>query len=302
MEIYKNAPQTITLSVPAGINADGGEISIIAYENGVEEYEFENVTRTSEGYEVSLPWVLTRHDRDFDVRFVFTYTEGGRTYEVDETIFVQVVTPILPLEEVARIGKYDLATVEGNLDTVDLEHRVRYAIQTYTGQNFGKYRDTLEVTGNGTGRLPLPAPLLDLDASSVGVSTIQIMNGGWYVGTRNSRDYAIGPWSLSDTDTAYYSGAPIVLHDHKHLFRTDTAYRITGTWGYNDVPADVKQAARMLAADYSCDESLWRERYIDSVRSGNWRFEVNERTFAGTGNVVADQILLRYRNLTLAMI
>ncbi len=103
----------------------------------------------------------------------------------------------------------------------------------------------------------------------------------------------------------YYSGAGPIMPPGSYrnvFFRDDVQYNITGLWGYHDVPEDVRQAARLLVADYSCDESLWRDRYINAIKAGDWRIDFNGEAFQGTGNVVADQILAAYRRTSLVIV
>ena len=308
MEIYRNVRQPAVLEIPPEINA-AGKVDIFAVENGRRIYEFTTVARTNRGYEVTLPWTLVRQDRDFHIEWGFDYVEGGVTQRINEKTFVEVVTPLLPLVEVARIAGYDTTTTQGNLDTLDLERRIRYGVQTYTGQNFGKFAGLMQVSGNGSNKLNLPAPLLNFTGVAFdGVLRINhgmtLINNGWALSSGNiyidNIKQAPPEWMLDQFSANGKIYAPM-LYGHSR-FVDGTEYRIEGVWGYDDVPGDVRQAARLLAQDYSCDESLWRERYIDSVRAGDWRFEFNAQAFTGTGNVQVDQILAGYRRATMVVV
>lgn len=309
MEFYRGSDVRVSVSVPAAVKASVSAIDVFAVENGRAIYEFRTVTGTDGGYEVVLPWSLSRQDRDFNVEWRISYTEAGATLLAVENTYVQLVTPVLPLEEVARIAGYDQATTEGRQDTLDLERRVRYGVQTYTGQNFGKFFGVMQVSGNGSNKLMLPAPLLKFDGITFdGVLRtnhgMTVVNNGWALSAGNiyidNIKQAPPEWMLDIFSSNGKIYAPM-LYGHAR-FNDGVEYRIEGVWGYNDVPADVKQAARLLVQDYSCDESLWRERYIDSVRAGDWRFEFNAQAFTGTGNVQADQILAGYRRATMVVI
>lgn len=309
MEIYRNAPAaTVTLELPTNINATG-TVDIFAIENGKVVYEFPTVTRTAAGYTVELPWTLTRQDRDFIIDWNFEYVENTIPYVFKDQTYVQVVTPILSLEETAAIAKYDLSDPQGALDTADLERRVRYAIQTYTGQNFGKFSGTITVQGNGASKLSLPAPILEFggvlyDGILRPNYGVKIINNGWAISSGqvwiDNIKQAPPEWMLDRFDYQGKIAAPM-LYGHNRFY-DGVEYTISGVFGYADVPGDVRQAARLLTQDYSCDESLWRERYIDSVRAGDWRFEFNSQAFVGTGNAQADQILSGYRNATMAVV
>lgn len=286
---------------------DANPFDIFAVAEGVAVHEFSTVTPTSTGFSVTIPWTLMRQDRDFNVEWSFSYMEDGTLHRVKEVTFVQVVTPLLSESEVAAIANLDLATQRD--DVLNLERQVRYAVQTYTGQNFGRFRGIMRVPGNGNKTLALPAPLLEFTGLSYdgvlrSIHGLTIVNSGWALsGGRvyiDSIKQAPPEWMLDNWD---YTG--VIRHPYSYgqnYFYDGVEYTVAGVWGYNDVPSDVKQAARMLVDDYSCDESLWRDRYIDSVRAGDWRFEFNAQAFTGTGNVQADQILAGYRRATMVVV
>jgi hypothetical protein len=167
----------------------------------------------------------------------------------------------------------------------------------------------MEVSGNGSDKLNLPAPLLEFkglayDGILRNNHGVKLINNGWALAGGkvwiDNIKQAPPEWILDRFDSNGKIFAP-VLYGHNR-FVDGVEYVVEGVWGYQDVPGDVKQAARLLVQDYSCDESLWRERYIDSVRAGDWRFEFNAQAFAGTGNVQADQILSGYRRATMVVI
>jgi len=309
VEFYRGSSETVKVTVPTSVKATVSSIDVFAVENGRAIYEFQTVSSTPDGYEVALPWSLARQDRDFNVEWRITYTEGGIPFSIVENTYVQIVTPILPLAEIAQIAGYDTSTPEGAQDTLDLERRVRYGVQTYTGQNFGKFAGVMQVSGNGASKLNLPAPLLEFKGIAFdGVLRtnhgMTLINNGWALSSGNiyidNIKQAPPEWMLDRFSSNGKIYAPM-LYGHSR-FVDGTEYTIEGVWGYNDVPGDVKQAARLLVQDYSCDESLWRERYIDSVRAGDWRFEFNAQAFTGTGNVQADQILAGYRRATMVVV
>lgn len=309
MEIYRGSETTIAIAIPASVRATLTGIDVFAIENNRIFHEFSTVLATQEGYSVTLPWSMYRQDRDFNIEWRITYSESTVIMNAVENSYVQIVTPILPLVEIGQIAGYDQATAVGRQDTFDLERRVRYGVQTYTGQNFGKFSGAMQVSGNGSNKLNLPAPLLELRA--VGFDGVlrtnhgmKLINNGWALSSGkvyiDNIKQAPPEWMLDHFSANGKIYAPM-LYGHSR-FIDGTEYTIEGIWGYNDIPGDVKQAARLIAQDYSCDESLWRERYIDSVRAGDWRFEFNAQAFTGTGNVQADQILAGYRRATMVVV
>lgn len=293
MEIFPGSTRTFSIDFPlTPTNIDAWIVV-----DGIRVHEFNTVMADGEGkWSVVVPYRFTSQDQDFLIRWEVSYLEGTLQTHVEEQS-VSVVSPILPIEEIARISESD--NLEDNLD---LERRVRYAIQSYTGQQFGKYRTTYEVRGSGGPNLVLPAPLLELTAATFPTSRVQLFNGGTLLTYPDQIWFGIKDAPPEEVlDQFYYTNGPIRVWNNQ-AFTDGRRFKIQGIWGYHAVPGDVKQAARLLAADFACDESLWRDRYMDSVRAGNWRYEVNELAFQGTGNVVVDQILGKYRKITLVAV
>jgi hypothetical protein len=310
MEIFRNEPDpSVSIDFPANIKPSVTAIDVFVMENEKEVYEINTVNVTPTGYSAVIPWYQVRHDRDLIVEFRITYTDAGVPTTIRDRVFAQVVTPLLPIEEVAQIAQFDINTEQGKADAIDLERQVRYVIQSFTGQNFGRFIGYMNVSGNGSSKLKLPAPLLEFgDVLYDGVMRpnhgVKIINDGWAIAGGavyiDSIKQAPPEWMLDRFDSTGKIYAPALYGTN--VFVDGVEYTVHGLWGYYEVPADVKQAARLLVSDYSCDESLWRDRYIDSVRAGDWRFEFNAQAFDGTGNVQADQILSGYRRATMVVV
>lgn len=302
MEIYRGTTAVeATLPVPTNIvTTNSTSVDVFLRAEGERVYEFAAVAPTAgfDGYTVSIPWEFLAEDRDFVIEWEVTYVEGGVTKKYEQAQFIQLITPILSLAEVQRIsGWTDQEEIK------DLERRVRYAIQSYTGQNFGRFRAQMNIPGSGDNYLALPAPLLKVYSANFPTTHVQITNGGLLIRVPEKIWFGIKDAPPEYVlDQFHYTNGPISVRGHNLFFNERVTHKINGLWGYYEVPADVQQAARMLVADYSCDESLWRDRYINSVRAGNWRFEVHDLAFNGTGNVAVDQILLGYRKISLAAV
>src|SRR6478609_4235924 len=77
-------------------------------------------------------------------------------------------------------------------------------------------------------------------------------------------------------------------------WKNDYPFDITGDWGYKTVPAPVKEAARLLINDYACQEAIYRDRYLESIKAADWRLQFSSRAWEATGNARADQLLSEY--------
>jgi hypothetical protein len=86
------------------------------------------------------------------------------------------------------------------------------------------------------------------------------------------------------------------------LWKDNVWYTITGDWGYEDVPTNVKEAMLILIEDAICPDSEYRDRYIDSVKTADYQYMYTSNAFRGTGSVIADQLLEPFRRPSLAVI
>jgi hypothetical protein len=86
-----------------------------------------------------------------------------------------------------------------------------------------------------------------------------------------------------------------VIHNPNHVslntFKDGNIYTVDGNWGWEEVPAAVKEAAKLLVNDYACADAQYRDRYLTSMTAADWRIQFNSGAFKGTGNVRADQLL-----------
>lgn len=308
MEIYRNASSTpITFELPAGVIGSVTAVDIVVAEGGKDIYVFDEVLAVGSGFQVTLPWHITRQDRDVYLYWTVTYDSGNGPITVTDRQYVQIVTPILPLEEIAAIMGVSLA--EKRQDVEDIERRVRYAIQSYTGQNFGMFYGVMPARGTGSNILRLPAPLLQFAGMSFdGIYRpnygVTVSGDGWSLlgGSIIIDNIKQAPpeWMLDRFDYVGKIYNPLIYN--QHVFSERVEYKVEGTWGYDDTPGPVMQAARLLVQDYACDESLWRDRYINSIQAADWRLQFDALAFSGTGNVSADQILSGYRRQTMVVV
>lgn len=240
------------------------------------------------GLSVLIPYAITRSDGAFEV--TWTYTVDSTSYTRKEEHFI--VTPLFTEAELTAWDS-DFSTLSAT-QVIDLEKKVRKVIETYTGQTFG-YREGLSIMrGSGT--------FMNSTERIISVTSITDYYGGWMI--------TESKWGMFSTNTnlpdsglnvkipiqeeALYYGTGVTPG-----FETNTFYEVEGEFGWLSVPENVKQAALLLAESFSCNESLWRERYLKAVRAADWRFDMHDSAFVGTGSVVADQLLQPYIRMDL---
>lgn len=293
MEVYRNEIANVDLLVP--VYAIPGSFDVKAYDGDTVLYSFTTVTAIANGYRVTLPFSLVTYDTTFTIVWKFNYLEGAVTklYESVETI--DVVTPILPTSVLEEI--LEDVTPE---DRIEAEIVVRKIIEAYTGQTFGRYKGVRDVAGNDNTRLAMPYPLLSFTSMTDGTfeydpTAFRITGEGWFLGQAPGAYWTI---KNSPPDEILDSFNNVIVAPgsiKKNDFSFCAIYTIDGIWGYESVPVAVQQAAKILISDYACQDASYRDKYLHSMKSADWRFEFNQGAFDGTGNVKADQLLEAYR-------
>lgn len=220
---------------------------------------------------VAIPYAITFRSGPFLLKW--TYTVGGDAYTEDEVH--HVVTPLFTKAELTAWDS-DFSTLS-DAKVKNLESLVRKIVQTYCNQKFESVSKTVVFKSIGNGNYSSPERIVSLP------SNFRVF----------SNDVVYFNRSASPED--YYNvKIPIEAEAYElgwHAPRVPNTVTVTGIFGWNSVPDEVKTAALYLAESFTCKESLWRERYIKSVRAADWRFDYSEQTFASTGSLIADQLL-----------
>ena len=299
--IYVNgAERTVSLDIPVTTSPTNDSTEVY---DGDELVFAPSTINFADGHlSFNLPFALVQYDRNLEIRWQFNYVEDSQTYEYKNSTYVEVVTPILQLNDISEI-LYEDSDEEPDADEVaDLEKAVRHVIQAHTGQSFGKFVGKVSVTGSGEPYLRLPRKLISftsLNGSTHWTSSLAIRGSGWYLRSK----YISGPppvradWDGWNEANAYYSGrVPIVAPYSRATtkFVENVEYEIDGVWGWNYVPAQVAEAAKLLVNDYACADNNYRDRFLTSMTAADWRIQFHDGAFSNTGNVRANQLLAEY--------
>lgn len=287
-EVLAGYPSTSKFFVPTGATG----LSSTVERDGV---VIGNPAPTVDGdvASVALPFAATAEDGE--VRVSIDFTVDSQSYT--QSKLITVATPYLDLFEVKEIIDSD-----SDEDAREIEAAVRHVINAHTGQHFGFSTKTLTVPGAGETALRLPERLLELTGLSTLTATLDInsaivVSDGWYLKKR----WADETGTL-ETDVEYFGedtrpGGVIYipqLRGDGSKWADDYPFEITGKWGYAAVPAPVREAAKLLANDYACMDSIYRDRYLKNIRAADWRMEFSSRSWEYTGNVRADLLLSDY--------
>lgn len=235
---------------------------------------------------VAIPYAITKTDGPFWVKWYFTL-ESEDHERVEEHA---VVTPVFTK---AELTNWDTDfTILSDEKIIYLERLVREIIQTYTNQKFG-YRDgTITLWGNGGPIIYSGERIISLQNSQY-----SYLPDGYGIHTGSSSF----PYNLNVKipiqEEILHNGLSAVIN-----FREGAPYTFTGTFGWVSIPEEVKTAALYIAEAFTCNESLWKERYIKSVRAADWRFDFSEEIFRSTGSLTADQLLDPYVRIGYAVV
>lgn len=295
-EIYRNSVnKAVTFSIPSS----AATVVSASAVRGKSEYPAPLALQGDQTV-AQIPWDITRYDGDFRLEWKFKmtgktygpvnpedsfYTDGSNTsglipYETASEAH-SIVTPMFTKSELT--GWDSDFTILTDAKVAYLESLVRHIIETYTGQSFGYSHETVVIAAGPNGVYYSPTKVLAINNANYSIG-----DGGYSI-------YSLDTY----TSQGYNVKIPIEAEAYEinkgwHAPRPSKTITVTGEFGWTAVPPEVKNAALYLAEAFTCDESLWRERLIKSVRAADWRFDYSESAFHSTGSLIADQLLDPY--------
>lgn len=217
------------------------------------------------------------------INVTWSFTVSSQNFVIEESY--DVVTPYVEwiefYSDFAGFGK----TFE---DYLEAEKVARYIINSYCGQSFGKREAVYEVDGSGGDALILPERLLELEDVS------------WYEEPNVIYVDQEIPWEQSGDGwilrKRFDYSDPSPIKSDSIRFKRNHIYFIDGLWGWNSVPAEISEAAKILVGSYVCPDITYRNRYLESIKSGDWRIQISKAAWQGTGDANVDDILKDFRS------
>lgn len=287
-EIYRDS-----VSATATLNIPGATLVDVHFERDGNTIAAGSVTTTAEGLSVGIPYEITHMDGEFSV--VWNYSMDAKDYVRRESL--SVVTPLFTKTELVDSDS-DFGTLT-DAQVVKLERLIREVIERYTGQTFGFREGTLDLYGNGTKVISTSGTRVTSITSLTPYGYVspvgyeyggRLINDGYSIIKTVPNDYSI----KADDTSVYESLIGYHLGYGNTVFPNGARFTLTGRFGYDSVPQPVKDAALQLAQTYSCDEHVWRDRYVKSMRAADWRVDFQQESYNGTGSLLADQLLAPY--------
>lgn len=249
-------------------------------------------------YTINLTNLHTSVDRTLKVRW--TYVLDGRT--VNEEEYVIVSTPYADISEIIAELGLGSEPVDYNYFPHEklrsAERMARLMINNYTGREFGQRLGTEIVYGNGSDTLIFTERMsaftkIEQDDQVMYDSTQNINLFGFDV-VLTETGQGVRIKNSSELDVTEYPASAYITPP-RLKFANGARFKIYGTMGYPYVPLSVKQACFILISDLLYNDALWRQKYIAEFDTGNMKVKLRDKAFAGTGNLLADDLLDPYK-------
>lgn len=265
-EIYRHST---TNAVTLGVT--GASVVKVTFSRNGEEIG------TSTVDPAAIPYAATQMSGPLTVKW--EYTVSGIPYVIIGDY--DIVTPIFNKDEIVAWDS-DFSILSDS-KVKNLEHMIRKIIEGYCGQQFEIFKGKITITRGVNGVWIPNQKVFSIDNANYTIedSGHSIIN----IDTYTSQGYNV---KIPIEAEAYTQG----VHSHTH-----SSIQVDGVYGWASIPPAVKTAALYIAESFTCKESLWRERYIKSIRAADWRFDFSEQTFSSTGSIISDQIIDPYRRI-----
>jgi hypothetical protein len=254
-------------------------------------------------YEIVLPISFCRRNRKFKI--VWSYTVSGSAGS--HTTYTDVVTPYANLAEVIEDLNIGTDVSDPNYKTYhELQMAEKYArklIESFTAQFFYLYDDTQILYGHGSDILPLPFRIYEIhevyENDVLLVDNINNISNWVYDPIISESNFGIrvNRQDLMDNVTYTANGLiPPSINDRgfSGAFKKDFRYSVAGRFGWSSVPDNVEEACIILIQQFFDKDTAWRNKYVKSISTFDWKFDYMEDAHRGTGNLYADQLLTPY--------
>lgn len=286
MEILRVPPYDVveaSLTIPAGYTSQ----SFVAYITDMADLSVSSQTftgSTDDEFTVSLS---AKYDADY---YVEIQTDTG-TLVIHDTY--EVRRPYVLATEHATTAS-EIAAYRKN------EELARAIIDSVVSEGFYYEKKTVEIPGSGTDYLPVwdkVVKVVDIYENNVLVTDrtfglskdrtaiVEIVEGP---NNRDEQAPLVLPSSSSDSGIIGYSYLG---------FPKNWDYRVVYDHGYPTVPSDIVKAAELLVDDIACGRMDYYKNYVTSYNTDQFKIQFEKGIFEGTGNLIVDKILAKYKKL-----
>jgi len=300
MELLRKAPFPLELVYPAGTFDNDTEYVVgLASTRNSFVVEYEVTSSATGGLTVTFDDNISRYDAEYSLTiWPGTALAKGEVVLLDN---LRIVRPYVNTAVVAPVGQDEEYT--------KFERIARIMIDNIVGGFY--YTSALyDIQGTGTDKLVVGHrvnKLLSLTENNVLVYEIE--------GTSNFAEYTLN----SDKNAVIVfqdgvednrlEGRPVTVNTagsdsynpgyRSPAFPNGYDYTVQVETGWPMVPQDIQEAASLIIEDMACGVPNYWSKYVREYETKDYRVDFHRPSFAGTGNVIVDQILHRYIGETL---
>lgn len=294
-EIYKNTSHRITLEIDGAVADDTPTATLV---RGSDATSLTVITPAEQVGDLQKWTALvglqhTSVEGPFSVEWDFSINGTA----VTKTDWFEVVKPYVTLGQAK--SELNLENVSDK-DIISAERKARRVIDRFCGQSFGLSRETRLIRGAGDANIKLPRRLHKIHSiNQYGMNTplegYSLRQDGKILRKEWAGEYASSITVTAPIFNPYYDvKSDTWIGARGATFGRNVEWVVDGDWGYDPVPSVVQDATLILMEQYLCNEAVYRERYIKSMASADFRYEMMPDAFEGTGNLIVDQILIDY--------
>jgi hypothetical protein len=206
---------------------------------------------------------------------------------------IDIVRPYCNLDSIAAA-----LSITGGSE-IEYERLARYIIDSQT-QPFTFMRKEKDIVGMGMDYLPIDEKIYKIYKV---YENQEIQYDSTLTSNENLVTYEITRDGTSITNVD--DEAPENKINNKVVWRErylDSAfgegseYRVDGDFGWRVIPQDIQEACEMLIQDIKSDNLKYINRYIESFDNEDFKIKFSKGPNTGTGNMMVDKILEKYRN------
>jgi hypothetical protein len=211
----------------------------------------------------------------------------------EEVIITTGIEVVRPYTDIASLS---LDLNKTYFEAKEIEKISRYIIDSEVAHTFGFTRKEKELTGNGSDFLVINEKIHKLykvyeNGTLIYDSSLSNNDTNLVISKDKT---SIVPDFSQDNKTEY----PQVWRDRylSRAFADGYDYLVDAEYGYKVVPQDIQEAVRLLSSDISSDSMKYINKYIESFDNEDFKVKFSKNYSSGTGNLIVDRILQKYKN------
>lgn len=291
MQAYRLVPSSVQISVrSAGVLTDADTAPTVRITS--DDVPLHSIDRTATSFRVdegvyAINLLFSDVEYERVIRTEWSYSVDGQAQR--QVVPVFVVSQYSSIDELINIFGLESHTIE---ELYEASVFAKAIIDTETGKDFGQRFDKLRIAGNDKNTLVSNVPIIRLD--SIYAEQLLVYSGGAEDLMKvEVSDTGHGIKIVEDDD--YFLSERLFEIEQRTKFSRGVDYYVSGLFGYEYVPEDIKSAHRALVADWFCKDSTSKKNYVEQMKASDWNVKFDSRVYTGTGNFFVDKLLEPYK-------